>query len=157
MYKIHTFNQGLMTNPIGFPRGKRVQEKRREISQRTVFHSQPWKRASQVPREWHCRKPPCYLRHPFLLSNTVRADSANWRATRELPGRNPGCWVCCLFSLREKNSGMPHLPLQKALKLLWNTKCSITLTRDQAENWNIDSYDTISFPERQNISYLPLA
>lgn len=41
MYKTCTFNQGLMTNQIGFFRGNRVQEKRREYQpkQHSPLHS----------------------------------------------------------------------------------------------------------------------
>lgn len=66
---------------------QRKQGAREEMrtSANEVFSTpQPQKRVSEVSREWHCRNPLCYLRHLFLLPNTVKADTANWRWTREL-------------------------------------------------------------------------
>lgn len=65
---------------------------------------QRWKRVSEAPREWHCRNPLCYLRHPFLLSNTIKADTANWRPTREL---------LCQGEIQVDESGVSSLLIEK--------------------------------------------
>lgn len=65
---------------------------------------QLWKRQSEVPREWHCRNPSRYLRHLFLLSNTIKADTAHWRPTTEL---------LCQGEIQVDESGVSSLLTEK--------------------------------------------
>lgn len=129
-------------------------------------------------RSAYHRNPLCYIRHTFLLSNTIKTDTAIlaeccriWGPTGELFHCSPReesrhiCKLVHLVSLlyvhkrtldfRDSNT----LLFRKHWNWFWNAKHSITftLTRHKGENCNTDSYGVISFPERHITSYLPLS
>lgn len=74
---------------------------------------QLWKRQSEVPREWHCRNPSCYLRHLFLLSNTIKADTAHWRQPQNCSAREKSklMSLVSLLYLQKRTLALRHATL----------------------------------------------
>lgn len=127
-------------------------------------------------RSAYCRNPLCYIRHPLLLSNTIKADAVILAECHRKRGPTRELFHCspreesrhtqadestASSTLVKKNFGLQKcnaLPFRKHWNYFWNTKRSITLTltRHKVENWNTHSYGVISFHERQ-ITCLPLS